>query len=213
MELKIKELDKRDYKKAIQAAITGMHFNWYLDSKLLLNLYGRYFWYLEMSRATQIIAAYEDDRFAGVLLADMEGEDKKYRSIWKSLYIKLFDTLQNFFAKGSVGEYDKANKEMFADYCKDNRPDGEIIFLASNPEIKTKGIGSTLLLELEKRERGKKVYLYTDNACTYQFYEHRGFERAGEKDIILQLGKKAVKLQCFLYSKILSCKIKKCNKK
>lgn len=36
MKLEIRELDKRDYKKAIQFAVTGMHFDWYMDSKLLL---------------------------------------------------------------------------------------------------------------------------------------------------------------------------------
>ena len=33
-----------------------MHFEWYLDNKVLLNLYGRYFWYQEMERATQVTA-------------------------------------------------------------------------------------------------------------------------------------------------------------
>ena len=51
--------------------------------------------------------------------------------------------------------------------------------------------------------KNKKIYLYTDDACTYQFYEHRGFDRAGEKDIILHIGKKRVNLKCFLYSKII----------
>lgn len=45
------------------------------------------------------------------------------------------------------------------------------------------------------------VYLYTDNACTYQFYEHRGFERAGEKDVVLSIAGREVALQCLLYSK------------
>ena len=44
MELQIKELRKKDYNKVIQYAIKGMHFNMYLDNKVLLNLYGRYFW-------------------------------------------------------------------------------------------------------------------------------------------------------------------------
>ena len=85
MQIKIKELRKKDYNKAIEFAIKGMHFDWYMSSKLLLNLYGRYFWYLSMTRATQIIAAYIEDNFAGVLLAEMKDEKRKYHSFCKSL--------------------------------------------------------------------------------------------------------------------------------
>ena len=203
MDLEFAQLKKADYKKAIQFAIEGMHFNWYLDNKLLQNLYGRYFLYLEMSRATQAIAAYKGDELAGVLLCEMKGEAKKDHSIWKSAYVKIFDFLQNLFVKNGVAPYDEANRGMLVEYCKHNSPDGEIIFLAANPNIKAKGIGSMLLRELEEREKGKKVFLYTDSACTYQFYEHRGFELAQEKDITLKIGNKEVALRCLLYSKVL----------
>lgn len=203
MKLRIAKLNRKDYKKAVQSAITGMHFDWYMDSKLLLNLYGRYFWYLEINRATQIIAAYSDDGFAGVLLAAMDGEKRVYHSFWQSVYVKIFDILQKIFVKGGIGVYDKANKELYAQYCNNNDPDGEIIFLAANSNGKVKGVGSLLLDELGRREKGKKIYLYTDDACTYQFYEHRGFERAGEKDVALHIGNKKVDLKCLLYSKIL----------
>lgn len=157
--IKIREFDKKDTNKAIQFAITGMHFDWYLKNRFLLNLYGRYFWNLEISRATQVIAAYDEDRFVGVLLAAIEGG------------------------------------------VREHAPDGEIIFLAADPEAKTRGIGSALLAELERREAGQLVFLHTDNACTYPFYEHRGFERVGEKEIVLEFGSKRVPLQCFLYAK------------
>lgn len=201
MQVKIRELKKRDYSKAIQFAIKGMHFDWYLDHKMLMELYGRYFWYLEMGRATQVIAAYADNVLAGVLLAEIKGEKKQYHSVWKSLYVKVFDLLQSIFFKEGAGAYDKVNREMFLQYSENNSPDGELIFLAANPEIKIKGVGSMLLEELEQRERGKKLYLYTDNACTFQFYEHRGFLRACEKDVVLEIGEKTVPLKCFLYSK------------
>lgn len=201
MQLEIKELRKKDYKHAIQAAIKGMHFDWYLNNKLLLHLYGKYFWYLELTRATQVIAAYAGKIFAGVLLAEIKGEEKKCPSFWKSLYVKIFDILQNLFAKDGVGVYDEANKELFSQYCEANSPDGEIIFLAANPSVKVKGIGSLLLQEFERREQGKQIYLYTDNACTYQFYERRNFECAGEKEVALHIGSKNVNLKCLLYSK------------
>lgn len=202
MNLEIRELRKKDYRKAIAFAITGMHFNWYMDSEILLKLYGRYFWYLELNRATQVIAAYAEDELAGVLLADMKGEDKKYRTFGTSFYVKVFDILQHLFAKDGVSVYDEANRELFLQYRSSKIPDGEIIFLAADPESTARGTGSLLLREFERREKGKEVFLYTDNACTYQFYEHRGFVRAGERNIILEIGSKKVELQCLLYSKL-----------
>lgn len=41
--LEIRKLVKKDHKRAIQFAIEGMHFDWYVENKFLLNLYGRYF--------------------------------------------------------------------------------------------------------------------------------------------------------------------------
>ena len=203
MEIEIREIKKQDIGKAIDFAITGMHFNWYLDSRILLKLYGRYFWYLESMRATQVLAAYAQDRFLGVLLAEMKGEDKRYRSFWKHSYVRIFEVLQRIFYPKGAGLYEETTKAMLARYRETNEPDGEIIFLAADPAAKVKGVGTALLAELERREVGKKLYLFTDDACTYQFYEHRGFERACEADIVLDMGKKKVPLKCFIFSKVI----------
>ncbi|WP_419025665.1 GNAT family N-acetyltransferase [Emergencia sp.] len=204
MGIEIRELRRRDYGRAIQFAITGMHFNLYLDNKLLLNLYGRYFWYSELNSASQVIAAYDGEKLAGVLLADMQGEEKKYKTTGQTAYVKIFEFLQNTFYRGGVGIYDEANRELLDAYLKENNPDGQVVFLAADPDAKVRGIGSRLLEELERRIRGKEIYLYTDDACTYQFYEHRGFQKSGEKEILMDLTSKKVPLKCFLYSKRIS---------
>lgn len=203
MDIKIQDLRRKDFYKAVRFAITGMHFEWYFEGKLLRKLYGWYFWYMEMARATQVLAAYRGDKLAGVLLAEIKGETKKHGSLLGRLYVGAFDFLQRTFYKESAGVYEEANREMFAKYAAGNFPDGEILFLAADPEKKAKGVGSRLLCELERRERGKKIYLYTDSACTYPFYERRGFERSCEKEILLDIGGKRVPLTCFLFSKTL----------
>lgn len=90
---------------------------------------------------------------------------------------------------------------MFASFRKKQEPDGEIVFLAADPGCKVKGVGTALLSAFEAEETGKLVYLYTDNACTYQFYEHRGFTKSEVKDVVIDLNGKKVPLQCLLYSK------------
>ena len=128
--------------------------------------------------------------------------------IWKPIVLHrlLLHTKEihwKVFFKESAGLYDSVNKELLAKYKETNSPDGEIIFLAANPDVKVKGIGTMLLNELTDREKGKQIYLYTDNACTYQFYEHRGFDKVGEKDIELDFGANKLPMTCLLYSKIL----------
>jgi len=204
MNIEIRDLKKEDFNKSIYFAIKGMHFNTYLDNEFELNMYGKYFFYMEMLRASQIIAAYVDNKFVGLLLADIKGEKKIYKSFWKSLYVKIFDVIQNVFFKNETGGYDTANKEMLDNYKDKNKLDGEICFLAADPDNKVKGVGTALLEEFEKREKGKNIYLYTDDKCTYQFYEHRGFERVGEKDIEIEIKKKKIKLKCLLYNKQIS---------
>lgn len=199
--IKIQELRRRDYEKARQFAVQGMHLYWYVSDKTSLNLYARYFWDAELSNATRAYGAYVDDKFVGVLLADMKGEPKRYRSIWRAAYIRFFDWLQRRAAGDGVETYDKTNQEMYRAFCKTHTPDGEIVFLAADPDSEIRGIGTALLSAFEKDEQGKLVYLYTDNACAYQFYEHRGFARVGEREVVLELEKKKVPLTCFLYAK------------
>jgi len=198
---KLKNFKKKDIKKAIQFAISGMHFELYIKNKTIRNLYGKYFWCLETNRATHLFAAYEGDVLAGVILAEIKSEPRKYYSKRKAFYVEFVDLIQKLFFKDSAGLYDEVNKELFTKYTENYSPDGEIIFLAANPKVRIKGIGTMLLSELEKHIKGKTIYLFTDNACTYQFYEHRGFDRIGEKDIELDFGDKKVPMTCLLYSK------------
>ena len=58
-------------KKRKKFAIQGMHLDWYMDSKVVLTLYAKYFWYMELNRATKVYGAYVDDTFVGVLTRDL----------------------------------------------------------------------------------------------------------------------------------------------
>ncbi len=135
-----------------------MNFEEYLKNKILLNAYGRYFWYLEYANATQVIAAYEGDDLLGVLIADMKGEPKPNKSFWKGLYVGFVDFMQRVFFRGGVIPYHEANRAMYTKYAQRNTPDGEIRFLAANPDHKKKGIGTFLLHELARRRRTRKSF-------------------------------------------------------
>ena len=76
----------------------------------------------------------------------------------KAIYVKIFDWLQHLVAGKGVEEYDEANKDMYKSFCQKNKPDGEIIFLAADPDCKIKGVGTALLSAFEKDESGKLIY-------------------------------------------------------
>lgn len=181
-----------------------MHFDWYLDSPFLLNAYGRYFWYLEMNRATHVFAAYADGRFAGVLLAEIYGVPKQRQVWWQKLYVRFVDFIQKKFFKGGADLYEDTTGMLLENYRQTHAPDGEIIFLAADPDCGVKGIGAALLNAFEQQAHGKTIFLHTDDACTYQFYERRGFERAAQRQITLKMPKGNVPLNCFLYTKTIS---------
>lgn len=71
--MEFKSLRRRDFGKIQQFAITGMHLFNYTSNRIELFFYAKYFWYLELLRATRIYAAYDGDEFAGVLLLDIAG--------------------------------------------------------------------------------------------------------------------------------------------
>jgi GNAT superfamily N-acetyltransferase len=197
----IEQLKKSDFNKARKFAVDGMHLNWYANSKPELYIYSKYFWYLEISKATKAFGAYMENDLVGVLLADMNTEPKIFKSLWYKICVKIISFFINLFYKNASGTYDDANQKMLMEFRKECNPDGEINFFAVDPNCKGKGIGTLLLNELEKQEKGKLVYLYTDSGSTYQFYLHRGFNESGVTDIRLEINKKEVDLTCFLYSK------------
>ncbi|WP_099467392.1 GNAT family N-acetyltransferase [Konateibacter massiliensis] len=200
MRIELKELERKDYDKAIEFAVKGMNFNRYMENEKELYMYGKYFLYMEMQRATQMIAAYMEGKLVGLVLADVREEPKRYRSIWKGLYVKTMELIMKVILRDKDFSYKDANRKMLQNYKKRANPDGEICFVVADPNMQGKGIGSYMMKELEQREAGKLLYLFTDTNCTYHFYEHRGFEQVESQDIMLQLGKE-VPLTCFLFSK------------
>lgn len=127
--IKIKSIEKKDVPRAIQFAIEGMHFNWYLKNKILLNLYGRYFWYLEKNKATHMLAAYLDDKFVGVLMAEMYGEAPRYQVRHERAFVRFVDFVKDRFFKGGADVYDDATQAQLADYKKTHGLMGRFVSL------------------------------------------------------------------------------------
>ena len=71
------------------------------------------------------------------------------------------------------------------------------------PRAAGRGIGTLLLDELVRRRPGRRVFLFTDSGCTYQFYERRGFTRAATRNVRLSLPGGGLALECMVYVRTL----------
>jgi ribosomal protein S18 acetylase RimI-like enzyme len=201
MNIAIRQIEKKDFNRARRFAIEGMHLKWYASNKFELYFYSKYFWCLEISKATKALGAYTENKLVGILLVDMNNESKIFKSIRYKMFTKIIRFVINAFYKNASNTYDEANIKMLKYFTEEYNPDGEIIFFAVDPDMNGRGIGTLLLHELEKQETGKLIYLYTDSGSTYQFYRHRGFDESGKTDIKLEINKKKVYLTCYLFSK------------
>ncbi len=172
----------------------------YSDKRFFQQLYGRFFLYMEIENATRMFTAYEDDHLIGLLTVRVESEKKRYHSLRRRLYLGLSMLMMLFWAGRGTNSYGDANENMLKNYKRHASPDGEICFLAVDPKRMGKGIGTKLLKALERTARGKEFYLFTDDNCTYQFYDHRDFTKEGEEVISMEIEGKQIPLTCMLYS-------------
>ncbi len=195
MNLSFRDLRREDYRRAIEFACVGMQFDKYVDDERACRLYGRLFLYEELLGASQVIAAYDGDRLEGLLLANMRGESKACSS-WA---MRRFAAAGKRLVEAAETPYRLSCAKMLVELEKGIALDGEIGFLASDPDAWGNGIGSALVSELARREKGKLIYLFTDSNCTYQFYDHKGFARRQEQRV--ERGEGWGPFNCYLYTK------------
>jgi hypothetical protein len=93
MDIEIRQIKKNDFNIARKFAIEGMHLSWYASNKFELYIYSKYFWYLEISKATKALGAYMENKLVGILLTDIKNVSKLYKSMWYRLFVKTVSFL------------------------------------------------------------------------------------------------------------------------
>ncbi|HGH3392544.1 TPA: GNAT family N-acetyltransferase [Citrobacter freundii] len=201
MDITIKEVQKKDHRRARQFAISGMHLSWYTSSRLHLLLYIQHYWNYELLHATHLMGAYSGDKLSGVLIAKMNDHPAICSSVLRKIFVATLEWIIRKLYGHSGEELDNLNMKMLQENSHCSQFDGEITFFAVAPETKGAGIGSLLLKELEAREKGKKIYLFTDTGSTFQFYQKRSFQEAGKKRVHLKIGPRTLEVTSYLFCK------------
>lgn len=82
--------------------------------------------------------------------------------------------------------------------------DGVLTLFAVSKAARGKGVGSTFWQDAEAYLQGRsvrRIYLYTDSACTVSFYDRKGFERLESVPFTVHRHGVPYPLEVYLYGK------------
>lgn len=195
--IQITEMHRQDLKLARQFAAKGMHLDRYVDNAWELYFYSKLATYEAFDPANIALGAYQDGRLVGFIFVRTTAQPCRRLNSVQRLYVRCVTRLIAWSPYNTESDtYDCANRQMFQD-LRPHHPAAEITFFAVDPAITGQRIGSRLLAAAEQRLRGQLVYLYTDSACNYPFYFHRGFTTWATRTITLA----QQDLTCYLLTK------------
>lgn len=92
------------------------------------------------------------------------------------------------------------DKELLRECKKDYQ--GEIAFFAIDARYRGRGIGKKLFesaLAYLREEQVHTFFLFTDTSCNYQFYEHQGMTRRGERNHTFEVKNQTGNMTFFIY--------------
>ncbi|WP_461612488.1 GNAT family N-acetyltransferase [Clostridium sp. Marseille-QA1073] len=199
----IKETDYQSIKKLINETWSVEKF---VKNKKLLDKVLDMFLSICLMDSSFGKIAVKDGVVIGVILGHVQNEKKAYGTVKHILKILRYSFSLLFYSKDDklyVMEYlkvFKAYKELMKN--KKHLFSGNIELLALSEQCRGLGIGKALvdnLFEYVKSKSVKSIYLYTDTACNYGFYDHTGFKRLDSKEITMNLKPRSSKKTIFLY--------------
>ncbi|MCL2400381.1 MAG: GNAT family N-acetyltransferase [Defluviitaleaceae bacterium] len=146
-----------------------------------------------------------NNKVVGVIFGSVDGIEPKYRMLLENCTNHTL-TLLAASESDRINTFEYLSKlsityqELISDYI-DNY-DGTLDFLVLSKESHGLGIGKSLWMALKSyfdENNAKSIYLYSDVECNYGFYEHFGFARKAEKEVIFKFNEEDYKMNIFLY--------------
>ncbi|MFW6284754.1 MAG: GNAT family N-acetyltransferase [Bacillota bacterium] len=155
--------------------------------------------------------ALKDGKLAGVLFARPKGHRRRlfqwgYAWAFTRHYLKLL-----VHSKGSRRSLKNLRKTLraYSSLTKGKRKDlrNEVTLFMVHPDYRGMGIGVALMRHYESflLEKGEHTYhLFTDDTCSYGFYDHHGFQKKATTVINEALKDGESELTVMLYTKEIS---------
>lgn len=199
-------MEKKDYPEIGEILNQAFGLFRYVSDERTLKAFRLQYVYSCLSEATYTCVAEQNGKVVGVIMGKAE---KDYSLLAHLPYIIKTITygfkMMRYGKKCKNGIADYRNiLEIYQDFSRKHKGefDGVLTLFAVNEECRGLGVGKELLSRLfdylQKQNVGR-IYLYTDTTCSYEFYEHKGFERLEEKQLTVTREEKPFRMNVFLY--------------
>lgn len=143
----------------------------------------RGFLYRALARHEFSKVALKDGEPVGLVLARGKRTPKINKRY--SFYARLVSAKLSLFKEGREGRKEQKEEQAIDDHLLQETGsefDGELILFILDEKARGLGIGSSLFqqfLAYQSSIEAKDYFLFTDDACTYEFYERKGLTRIG----------------------------------
>lgn len=201
-----RNLKKQDYNEVADLLSHAFGLHRYVSDKQLLQIFKKQYLYSCLSEATFSRVAEQNGKVVGVIMGNAKSDYRILPHIGYALKFLLYSFKLKIYGR-KISDSISGYRELHRIYRKFTQRhkgefDGVLTLFAVNSECRGKGIGKKLLFDVEaywKEHQTKSIYLYTDTTCNYGFYEHQGFVRLEEENLVLKSDGKPFEMDVFLY--------------
>lgn len=155
-----------------------------------------------LARATHAAVAEQNGRVLGVILGSVPAKVTRMQILrhrWQQASLALPMLANRAGRNGLREQLAILHADRALIQTTGNDYQAEIVLFLVSPEAKGQGVGGRLFAHMLDRFHAlgiRQYFLFTDTTCDYGFYEHKGLQRAGVRNLALAHGEQ---LQCFLY--------------
>lgn len=181
-----RSIQPSDY-KAVAKIIQNTWFNREETAQSAIPIYGSYvLLHHTLARHDFSKVALKDGKPIGLILGKGTKSSLFNKHHWLFILAYSFKLVFSKDGRASIKEFiheGKINKKLM--HKANENFDGELVLFILGEEARGLGIGSNLFqqfVDYQEKIHSKNYFLYTDDACTFSFYEHKGLERKGSYD-------------------------------
>lgn len=201
-----RKVKKEDYNQLEDIINQVFDLHHYVEHPKVLKAFLKYYLKSCMSEQTFSCVAERDGEVIGVIFGKAKND---YRIIthlpyiMSTIYYSILMQIYCIIFSERNKEYRKLHR-IYSEFMKNrkNKFDGVLTLFAVKKSCRGLGTGKKLLLCLRdylKKNKVKRIYLYTDTTCNYGFYDHYGFNCLDKKNLTVTYEHNPMIMTVFLY--------------